>query len=81
MVEEELPEDLQKAAKATRPRGEASLRGHLKNDDGESSGSLAYVPKEKEKDTQLNFAINYLRGNLADQKKVEIPGEPVKSAQ
>ncbi|MGB0087189.1 MAG: S41 family peptidase [Rhodomicrobiaceae bacterium] len=81
VVEEELPEDLQKAAKATKPRGEASLRGHLKNDDGENSGSLAYVPKEKEKDTQLNYAINYLRGNLADQKKVEIPGESVKSAQ
>jgi phosphoenolpyruvate carboxylase len=52
---------------------EASLRGHLKNDDGESSGSLAYVPKEKEKDTQLQYALNVLRGLNVEQKKVEAP--------
>jgi carboxyl-terminal processing protease len=81
VVEQELPEDLQKVSKATKPRGEASLRGHLKNEDGESSGSLAYVPKEKEKDTQLQYAINMLHGTVAEQKKVEIPGEPEKKAQ
>jgi carboxyl-terminal processing protease len=81
VVEQELPEDLQKVSKATKPRGEASLRGHLKNDDGESSGSLAYVPKEKEKDTQLQYAINLLHGTVAEQKKVELPGEPEKKAQ
>ena len=81
VVEQELPEDLQKVSKATKPRGEASLRGHLKNDDGESSGSLAYVPKEKEKDTQLQYAIGLLHGTVAEQKKVELPGEPEKKAQ
>jgi carboxyl-terminal processing protease len=73
VVEQKLPEDLQKAAKSAKPRGEASLRGHLKNEDGEKSGSLAYVPKEKDKDTQLQYALNVLRGTVpAEQKKVEV---------
>jgi carboxyl-terminal processing protease len=77
VVEQELPEDLQKAAKTAKPRGEASLRGHLKNDEGEKSGSIAYVPKEKEKDTQLQYALNLLRGTLpAEQKKVEVHEAP-----
>jgi carboxyl-terminal processing protease len=81
VVEQELPEDLQKASKASKPRGEASLRGHLKNDDGENSGSLAYVPKEKEKDTQLQYAFNLLRGVNVEQKKVEIQPQSEKTAQ
>jgi len=80
VVEQDLPEDLQKAAKTTAPRGEASLRGHLKNEDGESSGSLAYVPKEKEKDTQLQYAFDMLRGLKIEQKKVEIPTDETKTA-
>ena len=76
VVEEELPDDLKQAAKSSKPRGEASLRGHLKNEDGESSGSLAYVPKEKEKDTQLQYALKLLRGGVTlDQKKVEVEGK------
>lgn len=64
-VEQELPEDLKK--KAPKPRGEASLRGHLKSeDDKESSGSSAYVPKEREKDTQLKYALNFVRGLKAE---------------
>ena len=64
VVEQELPPELQ--TKADRPRrpSEASLRGHLKSDkDGkESSGSSSYVPKEAEKDTQLQYALKMLRG-------------------
>ena len=60
-VEQELPDELKK--KAPKPRGEASLRGHLKSeDDKEASGSSAYVPKEPEKDTQLKYALNFVRG-------------------
>jgi carboxyl-terminal processing protease len=82
VVEQELPEELQQAAKNTKPRGEASLRGHLKNDEGEKSGSIAYVPKEKEKDTQLQYALNLLRGTLpAEQKKVEVRDAPAVSPQ
>ena len=69
-VEQELPEELKK--KNIKPRGEASLRGHLRNEGGqESAGSSAYVPKEKEKDTQLQYALNFLRGKIKVEKVAE----------
>ena len=57
------------AARALR-RGEANLRGHLKGEDEEAngskdeeeSGSSAYVAPEKDKDTQLQYALDLLRG-------------------
>jgi carboxyl-terminal processing protease len=63
IVEQELPDEL-KSKEPPKPRGEASLRGHLKSDGKdkkEESGSSAFVPKEPEKDTQLQFALNHLR--------------------
>lgn len=77
IIEQELPEELKaQAEKAGKPRGEASLRGHLKNEgEEERSGSSAYVPREAEKDTQLQFALNFLRGKVTappvTAKKVE----------
>jgi carboxyl-terminal processing protease len=79
LIEQELPEDLKAKAAADKARGEASLRGHLKNpetenaeEDGkeikEASGSSAYVPKEPEKDTQLQYALSFLRGTATDAK-------------
>jgi carboxyl-terminal processing protease len=79
VVEEELPEELKGKAAAAKSRGEASLRGHLRNpEDGETdedgketkeaSGSSAYVAKESEKDTQLQYALSYLRGTLKEPK-------------
>jgi len=71
VVEEELPDDLKQKADVEGARGEANLRGHLKgegeDEDGaahseEESGSSSYVPPEKEKDTQLKFALDLLRG-------------------
>ncbi len=60
-VEQVLPEELKGKDQPT--RGEASLRGHLKSEDeGEESGSSSYVPREKEKDTQLLFALDFVRG-------------------
>ena len=61
-VVQPLPEEL--AKKNIKPRGEASLRGHLKNSgiDKEESGSQSYVPKDKAKDTQLKFALDFLHG-------------------
>ena len=64
-VEEELPEELKKKQDAQGTRGESNLRGHLKGefeDEEEESGSSAYVPEDKEKDTQLNYALDLLRG-------------------
>ena len=70
VVEEELPEDLKKKADDLGTKGEANLRGHLKIEGAdedqeaseEESGSSAYVAPEKDKDTQLNYALDLLRG-------------------
>jgi carboxyl-terminal processing protease len=45
-------------------KGEAGLRGHLKNggDKEERGGSSAYVPPDPTKDKQLNAAFEHLRG-------------------
>ncbi len=69
VVEQELPPEL-KPKTPERPRGEASLRGHLKGealkDKKEESGSSAYVPKEPEKDQQLQYALKLIRGEIAE---------------
>ncbi|MCU0731617.1 MAG: S41 family peptidase [Hyphomonas sp.] len=105
VVEQELPDDLKAKIANEKPRGEASLRGHLRNPDGtikepaagekpagnaegategseapkeepkEESGSLAYVPKEPEKDTQLQYALRFLRGT-ATEANVAKPATP-----
>jgi carboxyl-terminal processing protease len=67
VVEEELPEDIKKREELIGTRGEANLRGHLKNEgteDGkeEKSGSSSYVPEDKSKDTQLIYGLELLRG-------------------
>jgi carboxyl-terminal processing protease len=71
VVEEELPDELKSKADQISTRGEANLRGHLKGEDAdgedatkdeEGSGSSAYVPTDKEKDTQLQYGLDLLRG-------------------
>ncbi len=65
VVEEELPEELKKKQEVQGTRGESNLRGHLRGefeDDEEESGSSSYVPEDKAKDTQLNYALDLLRG-------------------
>ena len=69
VVEQELPEELKAKASKERPRGEASLRGHLRGDvdkDKEESGSNSYVPPEAEKDTQLQYALKLIRGEIPE---------------
>jgi carboxyl-terminal processing protease len=72
-VEVELPEELQQ--RKVTPKGEASLPGHLKNEgvSREESGSSGYVPKEREKDKQLLFAIDLLHGVKVSERKAEKP--------
>jgi carboxyl-terminal processing protease len=63
-VENELPPELRSRSSFRMP-SEASLRGHLKpeaKDVKESGGSSSYVPKEPEKDDQLQYALKMLRG-------------------
>jgi len=78
-VEEELPKDLNKSAAGA--VGEANLHGHLKNEaetteDPEEAGSSSYVPEEKDKDAQLIYALELLRGtksvDKSGEKKAEI---------
>ena len=56
---EDVPDDL-KGKDDT--KGEASLKGHLKNGDDEKQGSQAYVPPDVSKDKQLIAAMNILHG-------------------
>jgi carboxyl-terminal processing protease len=65
-VVQELPPELA-AQVIGEPRGEASLKGHLANDDEKhgktaQSGSLAYVPQDPKDDKQLQYALGLLRG-------------------
>jgi carboxyl-terminal processing protease len=71
VVEQELPQELQSKLPNRSP-SEAGLRGHLKGEmkDGkEGGGSSSYVPKEAEKDTQLQYALKMLRGEPLPQIK------------
>jgi carboxyl-terminal processing protease len=56
---QEVPDEL-KGKDET--KGEAGLRGHLKNDKEERGGSSAYVPTDPAKDKQLLSAFDYVRG-------------------
>jgi carboxyl-terminal processing protease len=63
-VVQELPPDLA-AQFNVEPRGEAGLKGHLTGEaeeEGQASGSLAYVPPDPKDDKQLNYALDLLRG-------------------
>src|SRR5690606_11906146 len=72
IVEQEIPEE-QKAR--MQPRGEANLRGHLRGDteegEEEESGSASFVPTEREDDKQLLSALNFLRGGVTVDSKVD----------
>ncbi len=60
-------------------KGEASLKGHLKNGDDEKGGSQAYVPPNVKDDKQLIAATEILRGVYkASNKVTTAPGEPAK---
>jgi carboxyl-terminal processing protease len=75
-VLQDVPDDL-KGKDDT--KGEASLRGHLKNGEDEKGGSQAFVPPDPKNDKQLIAAEDILRGvNKAMNKVIAAPGEPTK---
>lgn len=76
-VLQDVPDDL-KGKDDT--KGEASLRGHLKNGDDEKGGSQAFVPPDAKNDKQLIAAEDILRGvNKAMNKLTAAPAsEPTK---
>jgi carboxyl-terminal processing protease len=58
-VKQEIPEELKGKDDS---KGEAGLKGHLKNGDDEQSGSSAYVPPDRKDDKQLNYAFDLMHG-------------------
>jgi carboxyl-terminal processing protease len=64
-VDQPLPEEL---AGADVSRGESDLKGHIKGaeENGEGSGSAAYVPPDPKNDLQLAYALDLLRGKKTD---------------
>lgn len=54
-------------------KGEASLKGHLKNGDDEKGGSQAYVPPDAKNDKQLIAAEEILRGVFKASNMVSAP--------
>jgi carboxyl-terminal processing protease len=66
-VLEDVPDDL-KGKDDT--KGEASLKGHLKNGDDEKGGSQAYVPPDSKDDKQLIAGEEILRGDYKAMNKV-----------
>ncbi|MFM8701010.1 MAG: S41 family peptidase [Hyphomicrobiales bacterium] len=67
-VTPDVPEDL-KGKDET--KGEANLRGHLKNGEEERGGSSAYVPLDPKDDKQLNSAFDMLRNGRPDNSLIE----------
>src|SRR3954452_13612580 len=58
-VLQDVPEELKSR---TDTKGEASLRGHLKNDGDEKTGSQSYVPPDAKDDKALKAAADLLHG-------------------
>jgi len=58
-VLQEVPEELKAR---TDTRGESSLRGHLKGEGTEETGSQSYIPPDPKNDKALNTALDLIRG-------------------
>jgi carboxyl-terminal processing protease len=69
-VLQEVPDELKAR---TDTKGESSLRGHLKGDGQEETGSQSYVPPDPKNDKALNTALDLLRGV---QKNSAFPPNP-----
>ena len=62
-VLQEIPADVKAR---TDTEGEASLRGHLKGEGAEGTGSQSYVPPDEKDDRALKEALDLLRGTITD---------------
>jgi carboxyl-terminal processing protease len=58
-VLQEVPEEIKSLADTT---GEASLRGHLKAEGDEQTGSQSYIPSDPKDDKALHTALDLIRG-------------------
>ena len=71
---QDVPEELKAR---TNTQGESSLRGHLKGDGQEETGSQSYIPPDVKNDKALNMAYDLLRGV---QKHSAFPANPKSTA-
>ena len=62
-VQQDVPDDMKAR---TDSRGEAALRGHLKAEGREETGSQSYVPPDPKDDKALNMAYELLRGTAVN---------------
>ncbi len=62
-VLQEVPEELKAR---TDTKGESSLRGHLKADGDEQTGSQSYIPPDPKDDKALKMAADLLRGVVSN---------------
>jgi carboxyl-terminal processing protease len=69
-VLQEVPEEITARSDL---RGESSLRGHLKADGQEETGSQSYVPPDPKNDKALKMALDLMRG---EQKSSAFPPRP-----
>jgi carboxyl-terminal processing protease len=67
-VLQDVPEELKSR---TDTKGEASLRGHLKNDGDEKTGSQSYVPPDAKDDKALKMAADLLHGIKAEASQIQ----------
>jgi carboxyl-terminal processing protease len=67
---QDVPDELKARDTA---RGESSLRGHLKGDGQEETGSQSYVPPDRKDDKALQLALELMRGT---QKNSAYPPNP-----
>ena len=62
-VLQDVPDELKTK---TDTKGEASLRGHLKADGDEQTGSQSYIPPDPKNDKALQMALDLLRGTVVN---------------
>jgi carboxyl-terminal processing protease len=71
-VLQDVPDELKAR---TDTKGEASLRGHLKNDGDEKTGSQSYVPPDAKDDKALKTAADLLHGIKATATVAPTPND------
>jgi carboxyl-terminal processing protease len=71
-VLQDVPDELKSR---TDTKGEASLRGHLKNDGDEKTGSQSYVPPDAKDDKALKTAADLLHGIKSTATAVPATGD------
>ncbi|MBH5373287.1 S41 family peptidase [Bradyrhizobium glycinis] len=75
-VLQDVPDELKSR---TDTKGEASLRGHLKNDGDEKTGSQSYVPPDAKDDKALKLAGDLLHGIKNSASAAPTPGNDNKA--